>query len=277
MTNMPHTVRRGELEILQIDNAACSAEITLFGGHLLHWQPSGQKPVFWVSDDAKYDSHTALRGGIPICWPWFGPVEGKGRHGLVRTRMWQLDSYTERCDCADVQMSIELSDTDNPWPHPNRLEMQLILGSHLEQNFTVVNGGKTPLCFTYALHNYFNVSHPKNISIPALTNNLYEDTINHLSQQLDTGDCEYCGPIDRIYLQDGNTRLIDNKFNREIIVEKKASQHWVMWNPGEEASLISDVHGGGENEFLCFEAANTTDIVVPPATTFEFGQKIWIE
>jgi len=277
MTDTPHSIRRGELEIFQIDNAACSAEISLFGGQLLHWQPSGQKPVLWLSNDAKFDGSTALRGGIPICWPWFGPVENKGRHGLVRTKEWQLDKYAEHSDHAELTLSIDLDPSENPWPHPNRLEMNLRLGQELEQNLVVHNNGDTPLCFAYALHNYFCVSHPENILIPELKNSIFENKISNESQQIDPGTEQYCGPIDRVYLLDGKARLIDNKFNREIVIEKKTSQNWVLWNPGSDAQTIEDIHAGGENEFLCFEAANVSDVVVPAATSFEFGQKIWIE
>lgn len=277
MTEAPHTVRRGELEILQIDNAACSAEISLFGGHVIHWQPSGHKPVLWMSESTPWDGKSALRGGIPICWPWFGVVEGKGRHGLVRSRQWQLDAVLENTDVTELQLSTELSPEENPWPHPNRIEMHLRLGRQLEQTLSFFNQGETPLCFSYALHNYFFVSHPENVRIPVLEKSLYDDKISGASQQLDPGTQAYTGPIDRIYANDQGAALIDSKFERTIRVEKTGSQHWVLWNPGSDAVNMADVHAGGESQFLCFEAANITDIILPPGHHLSVGQRISVE
>ncbi|WP_075185304.1 D-hexose-6-phosphate mutarotase [Teredinibacter haidensis] len=276
--DVPHTIRRGELDILQIDNASCSAEVSLFGGHILHWQPSGQKPVLWMSESANYDGNTALRGGIPICWPWFGPAGDKGRHGLVRTRNWQLDSYQEDCSTTKLTLGIKLSDDENPWPHPSKIEMKLELGKELKQTLIITNDTEKPLCFAYALHNYFQVSHPENIEAPALTNSFFENAITGETQLVDKGDESYTGPIDRIYLNDENASLYDKKFDRTINIKKTGSQHWVLWNPGiEDARNMADVHQDGENEFLCFEAANTTDIIIDPGETIRVGQAITVE
>jgi len=274
MTAVPHIIRRGEIDIIQIDNAACSAEISLFGGHVLHWQPSGHKPVLWMSENAIYDGKTALRGGIPVCWPWFGPIDGKGRHGLVRDRHWTLDTYTEAPQYTELQLSIELSEQDNPWPHPNKLIMQLRLGETLEQTLSVHNNSDAPLCFAYALHNYFHTSKPENIQIDILNNAIFDDSISGETQQVDRGDTVYGGPIDRIYLNNETATLTDRAFGRHITIEKFGSQNWVLWNPGPEAQSMKDVHKNGEQQFLCFEVANTGDIILSPESLLKVGQCI---
>ncbi|WP_045859065.1 D-hexose-6-phosphate mutarotase [Teredinibacter purpureus] len=277
MTDTPHIIRRGALDIIQVDNASCSAEVALFGGHVLHWQPSGHKPVLWMSDTANYDGKTALRGGIPICWPWFGPIEGKGRHGLARDRVWQLDQYKEDNGTTALTLSLTLSNHDNPWPHPNRIVMSLTFGRTLEQTLAIHNDSEAPLCFAYAFHNYFHVSDPRNIKIPSITNAIYTDQITGDQHLIDSGDKPYVGPIDRIYHNDRHTTLTDTQLERSITIEKSHSQHWVLWNPGPEARNTADIHPGGEHEFLCFEAASTTDIMLAPNEHIVLSQTLSVQ
>lgn len=276
MSESPEIFRRGELDVIRIDNAACSAEVTLFGGHILHWQPSGQKPVLWMSENSAFDGVTALRGGVPICWPWFGEKEGQEKHGIVRSQLWQLDHYQESTDTTTLQLSIILDPSMGSGPFPKKVSMLLRFGATLEQTLTFENTSEAPQCFAYALHNYFRVSSPDNIAIPQLENSIYHDKVEQLSQQIDTGSRDHCGPIDRVYLNDKAATLVDSGYDRTIAVEKTDSQNWVLWNPGKDAGGIADIHPGGEKEYLCFEVANTADVSLPPGETLTIGQVISI-
>lgn len=280
MADNPHTVKRGELDVIQIDNAACSAEISLFGGHILQWQPSGQKPVLWMSDDAIYDGKTALRGGIPVCWPWFGPVDGKGRHGLVRNLSWQLSDFQETGNATYVELSLQLTEQQNPWPHPNNITMKITFGETLLQSLIISNASDKPQCFAFALHNYLQVSNPATVKIPLLANCFFEDKVTGQQQQLedrDTLPTGYAGPLDRIYHSDDSVEVIDTEWQRIIRIDKQNSQQWVVWNPGnEDAKSMIDLHDNGETQFLCVETANTTDLVLEPEESRVISQTISI-
>ncbi|WP_045825866.1 D-hexose-6-phosphate mutarotase [Teredinibacter turnerae] len=280
MPDEPHIVRRGELDVIQIDNAACSAEISLFGGHVLQWQPSGRKPVLWMSDTARYDGSTALRGGVPICWPWFGAVADKGRHGLVRNRNWQVTHFEDTANATFVELEVNLSESENPWPHPNKLVMKVSFGGSLLQSLLVENTSDKPQCFNFAFHNYLRVSNPATVTIPLLGSAFYEDKLTGQQQQLENRDTEllgYLGPLDRIYSSSERIELLDPQYARKICIDKQRSQHWVVWNPGSDAASMDDVHESGEHEFLCVETANTSDIVIEPGEKISMSQTISLE
>jgi len=152
-----------------------------------------------------------------------------------------------------------------------------VFGRTLQQTLVMENHTSSVQCFAYALHNYFKVSNPANVAIPDISNTLYDDKISNESQLIDQGDQAYTGPIDRIYQCDASAEVIDTGYKRKIVIEKFGSQHWVLWNPGSDAANLSDVHEGGEDSFLCFEAANTADIIVPAGSQIEVGQVISVE
>jgi len=275
MSDTPHIIRRGEIEIIQIDNAQCSAELSLFGGHVMHWQPSGQKPVLWMSKSAAFDGKTALRGGIPVCWPWFGAIEGKGRHGLVRTRLWQMEHYADTTEGTELTLSIELNEAENPWPHPNRLVMHLQFGEQLRQTLQMRNDSENPQCFAYALHNYFKVSNHEKVRIPVFANGIFNDNESGEKHLVDPGTESYKGPIDRTYVNENGASILDKKYARSIHIEKTGSQHWVLWNPGTAAAeQMADIHEGGEKKFICLETANTAAVVIPPGEEISISQSI---
>jgi len=270
---LPLTHKNG-INFLDLSNNSCDAELSLYGGQLLSWQPKGQHPVLWMSETARLDGSGAIRGGIPICWPWFGVVDGKGRHGLVRNRVWQLDAYSRQTDITTVQLSIELDDTVNPWPHPNRLEMQLSIGRELHQTLSMRNDTDEALSVTCALHSYFAVSAPSNVSIAKLAGKTYYDHIRVVHGLTDTGDEPYVGPIDRIYESGASVTFIDNGWKRKLEIEKSGSEQWVLWNPGSEANTIADIHSQGQDGFICLEAAQTAPRTIHPGEEYRLSQSL---
>lgn len=260
---------------LDIDNDNCSATVSLFGGHVTHWQPHGHQPVLWMSRASALDGSAAIRGGIPVCWPWFGPAENKGRHGLVRNAHWELlDSKTES-DTTVLQLACKIDpEFASQWQHPERIEQTLILGRQLHQNCRVKNTGDRPLHFAYALHNYFAVSAPENIDIPVLADTPYYCKVTDTDNLRDAGPVQFTSPVDRVYQCSDNASLQDFRLRRNINIDKWGSANWVLWNPGATAADMADVHAGGEREFVCLETANTQDLQIAPGETTEFGQCI---
>lgn len=266
---------RNGVQFISIQNDNCKAEVCLFGGHVTAWQPEGHAPVLWMSEKSALDGSAAIRGGIPICWPWFGPVDSKGRHGLVRTLNWTLEDAKEETDLTVLKLQCDIgADKASRWNHPQIIEQTLILGSHLTQTCKVINPLGEPVQHAYALHNYFSVGSLDHISIPELTGSDYYCKITDQENQCDSEEPNYHGPIDRVYKCDTDASITDTILQRQIKISKHGSQNWVLWNPGTMAADINDIHTGGEKEYICLETANTSDLEVAANSDQEFGQTI---
>jgi len=268
-----------QVDNLIIEHDCCKASVCLYGGHVLNWQPKGKQEVFWLSKNAEYQHGKAIRGGIPICWPWFGPnineqgVNG-GNHGFARNHTWQLIEATISQD--KVQLVIELTgDRVHPlWPHQFSLRQVLSFGEHFEQCLIMTNLSNQDAHYSCALHSYFAVSHPNNVHVDQLSGCFFDDKLTQsLNQKDQLANC--VGPIDRIYHCDGKQQVIDKQWQRLIIVESTNCQQWVLWNPGREtAEKMADIHSGGENEYVCLEAANTNWQPLAAGASVEIQQRV---
>src|SRR5262245_2866948 len=143
----------GGLPIAQIRNAYAAATVSLHGGQVLAFQPHDQDPVLWVSEQSLYQSGKAIRGGIPVCWPWFGPHPSdpaKPAHGFARTSLWSVLSAAALADGA-TQIRLRLADGDiSPalWPYAFELRMVVTVGAELKAELIARNPGTTP--YTYS-------------------------------------------------------------------------------------------------------------------------------
>lgn len=266
---------RNGVQFISIQNDNCTAEVSLYGGHVTAWQPEGHAPVFWMSENSALDGSAAIRGGIPMCWPWFGPVDGKGRHGLVRTLNWTLEDAKEEPDLTVLKLRCDIGEEKAlRWGHPQIIEQTLIFGSRLTQTCKVINSSAKPAQYAYALHNYFNVGSLDHISVPELTGHDYYCKITDTDNLKDAEEPDYKGPIDRVYQHANAASITDTIMQRRIAIEKHGSANWVLWNPGTMAADVADIHPGGEKEYLCLEAANTQEVEVAANSEQEFGQTI---
>lgn len=266
------------IDIIDVKHNLCSASISLYGGQVLTWQLKGQPPIFWLSDTSSYQLGKAIRGGIPLCWPWFGSYKEGGNHGFARQMKWQLldAKITEQ----EVIITLVTSGENlSPlWPTPFKLQQTLTFSTQFKQQLIIDNLSDKTVQFTSALHSYFQVSSPLYTSVPGLNTLKFDDKNTLLKSQQDKlEDC--VGPIDRIYHSHGhNTQQIkDSGWQRIIEVESSHCQQWVLWNPGEEvAKSMTDVHAGGESEYVCLEAANTQWQTIPANENVTIEQKVTV-
>lgn len=262
---------------LIIEHINCNAKVSFYGGQVLSWHPSEQKEVFWLSDEAVYQQGKAIRGGIPLCWPWFGPLEGTTQHGFARQIQWRFDLLEVSDDGVSVVLSWQGGSMDTQWPYDAKIEQRLFFGKTFKQTLSITN--MSDVCFehTSALHSYFNVSSPKFVSIPKLNKSAFDDKLT--GQRIDALVRDDCvGPIDTVYFTNQPQQLIDHQWERVIQVTNQHTEQWVLWNPGEKtAKNMTDVHFGGENQFVCLEAANTRNQIVQPNQTVIIGQEIEIQ
>jgi len=271
-----------DFQQLLISHSSCTARVSLYGGHVLSWQPKGQQEVFWLSQDAFYQEGKAIRGGIPLCWPWFGAFscgDGKqgGNHGFARQVHWHVDDVIVQEKNVELIISWEGAQQHELWPYHARVVQRLVFGKEFEQSLSVTNLAEEPIEFTGALHSYFLVGSPESTRISHLDNVLFDCKLNVLTQQNDVLD-NCVGPIDRIYYHNESIEIVDRNLARTIVVEPKDTGERVLWNPGKDiAKSMTDIHLDGENQFVCLEAAHTKWQSIAPQSIQTIGQRISIK
>jgi glucose-6-phosphate 1-epimerase len=268
------------LDALLVDTPLARAAVSLFGGQVLSFAPAGQPDVFWLSP-LRADLPAPIRGGAPVCWPYFGR-QGQASevpaHGFVRTLPWQLTAARREAD-GTVVLELEpplLADLSL------RLRMQLRIGRTLEQRLATTNTGPQPVRFTEALHNYFRVSDATAVRIEGLDGLAFLDKNDGGNAHVQQGhwnlhDPRDPGRADRLFpAAGGHYRLVDPGLRRRIDLQVTDGRSVVVWNPGEAgAARMADV-GAHWREFVCLEAANAGPDVVElaPAATHTLVQQI---
>lgn len=267
------------IDIVTIEHDLFTASLSLYGGHVLSWQPKGQDDVFWMSKNAEFKEGKAIRGGIPICWPWFGPKfddngNNAGNHGFARNRAWSL-SNTEITNKGVKLVLSYSSENEHPlWSEKFIVEQTLFISETFSQVMKMTNLSDHAVKYTSALHTYFSVSHPENAEVSKLNSCLFDDKITEKVGQVD--HIENCvGPLDRVYYNNENQQIIDTGSNRVIDITATNCNQWVLWNPGAEiASNMADVHPKGEDEYVCLEASNTVEQLIEAGQSVSVGQLI---
>ena len=276
----------GGMMCAHIDNGLAHAEISLHGGQVLRFQPQGQQPVLWLSPDSEYADQRAIRGGIPVCWPWFGPHSTSPafpKHGFARLNNWQVLG-TETLPGGETRVRLSLAQ-DNAirgwWPHAFELTIAITVGQQLDVRLTARNPGPVPWRMTAALHSYFEVCDVEAISIEGLEGKIYLDQPAGGIPRLQAEDVTLRGEVDRVYLDTAATcHIVDLRYGRRISVEKLGSRSTVVWNPGaEQVRKIGDFSDREWRRVVCLETANAASdsIEIPPGGEHVLGTRIGVE
>ncbi|WP_343818417.1 D-hexose-6-phosphate mutarotase [Colwellia asteriadis] len=270
-----------EFEKITISHRHCEAEISLYGGQVLRFKPTGQQALLWLSDSATYQKEKAIRGGIPLCWPWFGAndkqVEPAGNHGFARQSQWTIDKVSADEQATTIILVLEGEQYHSLWPHAFKVVQTLVFGQSLKQSLAMSNLSTDDAQYSGALHTYFKVSHPSNVVIDTLTGVNFDDKLTGLANtQINRVSC--VGPIDREYHSADVMTLVDSDYEHIITITSSGCQQWVLWNPGSElAATMADIHDQGEHEYVCLEAANTHWQTITAGTTVTMSQEIAVQ
>ena len=261
---------KGGLPMIQVKTAKAKALISLHAGQVLSYQPAGEADdVMFLSEKAYYQDGKAIKGGAPVCWPWFGAdPEGKGRpgHGFVRNRGWNMVA-TETLANGDIKVTVGLDDTPETqaiWPHAFSLWQEIVIGDTLNLSLITRNTGKEKFTITQAFHTYFKVGDITRAKVTGLAGCDYLDKAGGGSvQKHQTGDVTIDAEVDRIYLNAGNTLTIDDTaLNRRIQITSQGSKTAVVWNPWEKiARDMADLEDDDYKRLLCVETTNAADDV----------------
>lgn len=253
----------GGLTKVQIRTAAVSGEIYLYGAHVTSWRPAGFEEVLFVSQRSHWQQGQPIRGGIPICFPWFrnkADQPSAPKHGFVRTAVWRLDSIRQQEDGSVTMVCVFESndETKRLWPHEFCAAYRVTFGKTLRLELSVINTGTTSMRFEEALHTYFRIGHIGQIQIHGLDGTTYLDNMDGNRERVQSGDLVLTKQTDNAYLNTQSDVEVRDLLQKRILrTEKKNSETTVVWNPwAEGAASISDF---GEEEWksmVCAEASN---------------------
>ncbi|MBD3810599.1 MAG: dihydroxy-acid dehydratase [Betaproteobacteria bacterium] len=270
-------VGAGGLTYADIDNHGGRATICLQGAHVVSFRPKSQHtPVVWVSDAAKFAPGKSIRGGAPVCWPWFGAHASEASfpaHGFARTVPWTVTGSRKRND-AKTEITLQLADNEQTraqWPHATRLMLTVIVSDKLEMHLATTNTGASPIQIGEALHTYFHISDIGAVKVAGLEGATYHDKVDNFATRKQSGAIGFAGEVDRVYVNTPADCVIEDAgLNRRIRVAKTGSQSTIVWTPWtEKAEKMGDMgkgkSGAGWREMVCVESANAMDNVVTVA------------
>lgn len=277
----------GNLTGVQIRNGAASATVALQGAQVLAFQPRDRQPVLWVSAQSRYQPGAPIRGGIPICWPWFGPHPSdpaKPAHGLARISLWEVTSTQP--PAADVtRLELKLADSEvtrGLWPHPFELRLCVQVSSELEVSLTLHNTGSEPMVCGSALHSYFAVSDISATRVCGLEGCSFLDTVPDPPRPgVEHQPIAFVAETDRVYTEtEADCLIVDPGWHRRIRIAKTGSRSTVVWNPWiAKAKRMPDFGDEEWRQMLCVETTNALADVrrIPPAGSHELTARIAVE
>ena len=279
---------RGGIPVIEIFNQHASALVSLQGAQVLSWIPRGRagdssEDCIWLSQDAVFAPGKSVRGGIPICWPWFGQhpdnTPGYPAHGFARTRLWQV-AATVALENGDTRIDFSLQPDETTkamWPEGASVGYSIRIGKKLELELVTRNNGDSPLQISEALHTYFKVGDISQVLLHGLDDTDYLDKPDNFRRKHWHGPVTIEGEVDRVYLDTATDCVMeDRSLNRTIIIIKCGSHSTVVWNPGEAvAETMGDLGPNGYRQMLCVESANAADntVTIQPGKSHQ----LWVQ
>lgn len=275
----------------KVTTPACTAELYLQGAHLALWQPAGTEPVLFLSEATKLEKGVAIRGGIPVIFPWFGartatpesPRTDGPSHGFARTTDWDVSFAAVMGE--DLHLALSMGPDDNAralgFDH-YRVALQFTLGRTLAVKLTVANESSEPLRFEEALHTYLHVGDATQVGVRGLQGTEFLDKPDGFKRKTQAEEpLRFERETDRVYLNTEATVHVDDPvLKRTLAVEKSGSHTTVVWNPWTELShKLADMTDDGWRSMVCVETANAAEgaIVLEPRALHTMEARIRVE
>jgi glucose-6-phosphate 1-epimerase len=257
---------RGALTVARLKNSAAQAEVYLHGAHVTSFVKTDEPPILFMSGQGLFQPGKAIRGGIPVIFPWFGPRQpdpvGKSpMHGFARLSEWDVESAGDAGDVVSLTLTLAPNDLSRSlWPHDFRLTYTVTLDRDaLKLDLTVHNPGPDAFPFEEALHTYFAVSDVRHASVEGLAHANYLDKTDNLAERTqDAAPITITGETDRVYMgTEADCVITDPGRRRQIVVAKEHSDTTVLWNPWtDKAKAMPDFGDDEWPHMLCVETAN---------------------
>jgi glucose-6-phosphate 1-epimerase len=262
--------------------------VYLHGGHVAAWKPAGHEEVLFVSSKSSFENLKPIRGGVPICFPWFGPNKEHPNspihpmHGFARLRSWNLETIEESPSGITVFLSLRSDMSTRPaWPHDFVLRHRVTFGQQLKMALELTNTGSTPLTAEEAQHTYFSLADVRQVRVSGLEGKQYIDKTDGFAVKPQEGEIEITGETDRVYLDTTDeVTIADPGKKRWIRIRKDQSRATVVWNPWiARAKAMADF---GDEEWpgmMCVETCNVGEaaVTVMPGKTHVMTTVVSVE
>ena len=264
------TAGRGGLPVLRVDGPAARGEIYLHGATVTGWTPAGSSAVLWLGSASRFTHDTAIRGGVPICFPWFGARDGHPEapsHGFARLSEWSLVSAED--DGQDVTVRLRLTDDEqtraSAWPHRFEAVYTAVFGSRLSLALRVTNLGDEAVIFEEALHTYFDVRDIRAVEVSGLEGAAFHDRLAGPGPVSgEPGPVRFRSETDRSYLDTSAPMAVhDARAGRSVVISKDGSAATVVWNPWiDKAAALSDFGDDDWKTMVCVEVCNISEAAI---------------
>ncbi len=243
------------LPLLVVETSLCSAVIALQGAHLLEFKTTDGDPLLWLSPNCDFTPGVALRGGVPLCLPWFGVNQAdptKQKHGFARNNFWELGEARLLSDGTVALEFLFVSDANDLFPFDFSAELRMVLGKSAKLELTINNTDTEDFDCSWAMHNYHRISSLNDVRVLGLAERKYLDNFEGHAEKHQSGDLSFPGPVDRVFPDIQNPVTIQSSPSIEITHHNCPSV--VTWNPGAEAAAkIADIGAGNEQFYICVE------------------------
>jgi glucose-6-phosphate 1-epimerase len=272
-----HHTGNPPLPMLVIDNALGRAVIALQGAHLMAFQPAGQREMLWISPQCVLEAGKPIRGGIPLCLPWFGPgPDGKTLHGFARTMPWSVIA-AEKQNNGATRLVLELTGdatVSAMWPHAFSFKLEVVVGSDLKLSIAAENRGTDPAPFAFAFHTYFAVPDVAKVRVAGLEQTTYIDKVDNFARKPQQGEVTISAVTDRVYL-DVPARQTISAADGRIHIDS-ASRGAVVWNAWTNDKNIADLGEGNHVGYICVERGDFADyaVTLPPGGRYRLSMTL---
>jgi len=264
-----HKILKNGFEIIEVNHDLASAKIALDGANIFEYTKVGEEPLLWLSQLSDFEPSKAIRGGVPICWPWFGMNEDetKAQHGFARTSKWKLRDSHEIDSCT-TKLILILQDTKQSreiWDYKFELILEIVISDTLTLSLKTTNLDTKDMQITQALHSYFNISNISDVSIKGLEKKPYLDALS-MKKEIQDNSITFSKEIDRVY-QEVDKEIVLNDKTKRVSIQNFGSSSCVVWNPWiDKCSRMSAMKADAYKEFVCIETSNAFDdfVVLKP-------------
>ncbi|MFS1703652.1 D-hexose-6-phosphate mutarotase [Alteromonas sp. AMM-1] len=273
-----HTESKNGIEYLVINNDAASCRISLFGGHVLSYIPSrDNRDRLWVSPVAFLNGERPIRGGVPVCWPWFSDAHGKAKgelpaHGFLRTQHWTVKQSDSTATLSKVVL-VPSSTKGKGFDFDASVELIIEVGESLVITLVTRNTGDQTFSFNCALHTYFDVENIKEVELKGLYGE-YKDKLADWEISNTPSPYVIAGEVDRIHLEAIPTVSINRNGSEFIRVESQQHDSLVVWNPWQGAATMSDMDAFSYKQMVCVETAITQGKTLAPGEFCAMRQQV---